>query len=91
MNIIYWLLVGLVAGGIARLVVPGPAKLGCLGTVLLGLVGSLVGGYLGYLLDQQRRRFSPAGLLGSIIGAILVLALFRLLSRRGGYMGRWRW
>ncbi len=92
MNVIWWLLVGLLAGAIARLIIPANRRLGCLGTLVLGLAGSLVGGWIGYILESHPyRRFSPAGLLGSILGALLILGLFRLLGVGGGTSGRRRW
>lgn len=81
MNIIVWLLVGLVAGALARFLVPGRDPMGFLGTLLLGLVGSLIGGFLGQLLFEGRGDFSPAGLVGSIIGAVIALLVWRAMSR----------
>ncbi len=70
------LVVGLIAGAIARLVIPGKQDLSILGTIVLGVVGSLVGGFLGYVLfgkDAGDGFLQPAGLIGSVIGAIIVL------------------
>ena len=77
MNIIWWLIVGLIAGGLARLLVPGRDPMGIVGTLALGLVGSLIGGFLGDLLVSGDSDFSPAGLIGSIIGAIIALLIYR--------------
>ncbi len=77
MNIIWWLIVGLVAGAVARLLVPGRDPMGVPGTLGLGLVGSLVGGLLGYLIEGGEGVFSPAGLHGSIIGAVIALLIYR--------------
>ncbi len=77
MNIIWWLIVGLVAGAVARLLVPGRDPMGVPGTLGLGLVGSLVGGLLGYLIEGGEGVFSPAGLIGSIIGAVIALLIYR--------------
>lgn len=86
MNIIWWLIIGLIAGAIARLLVPGRNPMGIGGTILLGLVGSLVGGFLGSLLESGDPDFSPAGLLGSIVGAVIALLVYRAItSRRGGH------
>ncbi len=82
MNIIWWLLVGLVAGLLARLLVPGQDPLGLGGTLLLGLVGSVIGGFLGNMLTAGDQEFSPAGLLGSIIGAVVALLVFRAVAGR---------
>jgi len=82
MNIIWWLIIGLLAGALARLLVPGRDPMGVLGTLTLGLIGSLIGGFLGYLLEGGEGAFSPAGLIGSIIGAVIALILYRAAVRR---------
>ena len=82
MNLIWWLLVGLIAGAIARLVVPGRDPLGFFGTILLGLVGSVVGGFVADLLTAGNDDFNPAGIIGSILGAIAALLIYRLVMRR---------
>lgn len=87
MNIIVWLLIGLVAGAIARLLVPGRDPIGFLGTMILGLVGSIVGGFLGDVLLGGDEDFSPAGLIGSIIGAVIALLIYRaVVGRRRGVL-----
>lgn len=82
MNVLYWVIVGLIAGALARLVVPGRHPIGLVGTMLLGLIGALVGGFIGGLLKSGRQAFEPAGLLGAILGAILVLLVFEALGKR---------
>lgn len=82
MGIVVWLVVGLIAGAIARLLVPGRDPMGCLGTLALGLAGSLLGGFLGSLVFAGEFDISPAGLIGSIIGAIVVLLGLRATARR---------
>jgi uncharacterized membrane protein YeaQ/YmgE (transglycosylase-associated protein family) len=74
-TIIGWILFGLVAGAIARLLHPGSDAMGWGATILLGIMGSLLGGGLAYLLRLGTRPFEPAGLIFSIIGAIILLAL----------------
>lgn len=79
------LIVGLIAGAIARLVVPGRDPMGILGTILLGIIGSFIGGFLGFALfhnDPQDGFFQPSGLLGSIIGAIIALLIYRVVAER---------
>jgi uncharacterized membrane protein YeaQ/YmgE (transglycosylase-associated protein family) len=75
-NIVWWLLVGLIAGFLARAIVPGRDPMGWVPTLLLGLIGSLIGGFLGDLFTESDA-FSPAGLVGSIIGAIVALLIYR--------------
>ena len=80
------IVIGLIAGALARLVVPGRQDISILMTIVLGIVGSFVGGFLGYLLfhkDAQDGFFQPAGIIGSFIGAVIVLLLWlRLGSHR---------
>ncbi|MBO0816175.1 MAG: GlsB/YeaQ/YmgE family stress response membrane protein [Actinobacteria bacterium] len=86
--IIILILVGLVAGAVARLVVPGRDPMGILGTIVLGVVGSFVGGFIWNLIQFHRlapHRFHTVGIIGSILGAILVLLLLRMTR-----MGRGR-
>lgn len=87
MNVVWWLLIGLVAGFIARAIVPGRDPMGWVGTLVLGLVGSLVGGFLGDLLFESDGDFSPAGLIGSIIGAIIALLIWRAIAGRRALPG----
>ena len=82
MGWIAWILIGLVAGLIARALVPGKDKLSLGGTLVLGLIGSVIGGFLGDMLMEGNQDFSPAGLLGSIVGAIIALLVYRSMSGR---------
>lgn len=78
-------IVGLIAGAIARLVVPGRQAMSILATIVLGVVGSFVGGFLAFLLfhvDPQGGFLQPAGIIGSIIGAILVLVIYLAATGR---------
>jgi uncharacterized membrane protein YeaQ/YmgE (transglycosylase-associated protein family) len=79
-TIIGLIVVGLIAGAIARLVVPGKDPMGVLGTLVLGIVGSFIGGFLGYVIfhkDSQDGFVQPASWFGSIIGAIIALLVYR--------------
>jgi uncharacterized membrane protein YeaQ/YmgE (transglycosylase-associated protein family) len=83
--IISLLVVGLIAGAVARLVVPGRQNISIPMTILLGIIGSFVGGFIGYLLfhkDASSGFFQPAGIIGSIIGAIIVLLIWLRVGGR---------
>jgi uncharacterized membrane protein YeaQ/YmgE (transglycosylase-associated protein family) len=77
--IISLIIIGLVAGSLARLAVPGKQDLTIRGTILLGVIGSFVGGFLGYLLFHHHSGsglIQPSGIIGSVIGSIIVLLLW---------------
>jgi len=80
------ILIGLVAGAVARLLVPGRDPMGIGGTILLGIVGSFIGGFLwnALFVSGDQDGFGPAGLLGSIIGAVIALLVWRAVERRRG-------
>jgi uncharacterized membrane protein YeaQ/YmgE (transglycosylase-associated protein family) len=79
MGIVGWIVAGLVVGALARLLLPGPDPVGCLGTILIGVGGSFVGGLLASLIFEGDLQLRPAGLIGSVIGAMLLLMLRRAL------------
>jgi uncharacterized membrane protein YeaQ/YmgE (transglycosylase-associated protein family) len=83
MGIIGWIVIGLIAGVVARWLMPGPDPMGWLGTIVLGIVGSLVGGTILNLLTGGGLELSPAGILGSILGALLVLFIWRRMRPAG--------
>jgi uncharacterized membrane protein YeaQ/YmgE (transglycosylase-associated protein family) len=82
MDIVVWLIVGIIAGALARLLVPGQDPMGLLGTMLLGLAGSVLGGLVADALIAGDQNFSPAGLIGSILGAVVVLLIYRSVRSR---------
>src|SRR4051812_46591 len=85
--IISIIIIGLIAGAIARLVIPGKQDMSIGMTILLGIVGSFVGGFLGFLIfraDPNGGFLQPAGIIGSIIGAIIVLLIWVAVNRRNG-------
>jgi uncharacterized membrane protein YeaQ/YmgE (transglycosylase-associated protein family) len=85
--IITLLVVGFIVGAIARLLMPGRDPIGILGTIVLGVVGSFVGGFLQNLIDYHSlsvHSFHPVGLIGSIIGAWVLLLLLRLTGLEPG-------
>jgi uncharacterized membrane protein YeaQ/YmgE (transglycosylase-associated protein family) len=90
-GLLLWLLViGIIAGFLARLIVPGRDPMTFWQTVLLGVVGSFVGGLIGHaLFDSGSGWIHPSGVIGSIIGAVILLLVFRAAThRRGGVWGR---
>lgn len=82
MGLIVWLVIGLIAGFVARALVPGADPMGLLGTLVLGLIGSLVGGFLGNLFFGGELDITAAGIIGSIIGAIIALLVYRSMRGR---------
>ena len=84
MGILAFIVIGLLAGLIARAVMPGNQSMGLVATTLLGMVGSLVGGLIGSLFSRDGRIFDlhPTGLIFSVLGALLVLFLMGFSGRR---------
>lgn len=85
--IVVLLIVGFFVGAIARLLMPGRDPIGVLGTIVLGIVGSFVGGFLQNLVQYHSlsvHSFHPVGLIGSIIGAWVLLLLLRLTGLEPG-------
>jgi uncharacterized membrane protein YeaQ/YmgE (transglycosylase-associated protein family) len=84
MNILSWILVGLVAGVIAKLLMPGRDPGGCIITILLGIAGALLGGFLAGLIGFGGiTRFNLYTLIVAVLGSILILVLYRLVFRPG--------
>jgi uncharacterized membrane protein YeaQ/YmgE (transglycosylase-associated protein family) len=84
MNLFTWVLFGLLAGGIAKLIFPGKDPGGCLATIGIGILGALLGGFLGTTVFGwgEVTGFNLPSLGIAILGALLLLAVFRLLSRK---------
>jgi uncharacterized membrane protein YeaQ/YmgE (transglycosylase-associated protein family) len=80
-HLIWYLIVGFLAGLVARAIMPGVDSMGIIATTILGIVGSLVGGFLGGLIwkPQPGAKFHPAGFVFSVIGALLVLFIWNRL------------
>jgi uncharacterized membrane protein YeaQ/YmgE (transglycosylase-associated protein family) len=81
MGILSWVLFGLVVGIIAKLLTPGRDPGGFIVTILLGIAGALLGGFIGRAMGFYGPS-EQAGWLVSILGAIILLVLYRLLARR---------
>ncbi len=84
MKLFHWLwalVVGFVVGLIARALLPGADQMGLIATMVVGILGSFVGGYIGGLIRKpaEGSKFHPAGFFLSIIGAIVVLLLWRVV------------
>jgi uncharacterized membrane protein YeaQ/YmgE (transglycosylase-associated protein family) len=83
MGILLWVVFGVVAGSVAKLVMPGPDRLGIIGTMLLGITGAVLGGFIGTSFGYGTAvGFDLRGLLMAIFGAIGVLFCFRAFSMR---------
>lgn len=79
-GVLGWILFGLVAGVIAKLLMPGKDPGGFIVTILLGIAGALLGGFMGRAMGLYGEG-EPAGMIVSILGAILLLALYRVMTR----------
>lgn len=75
------LVIGIIAGFLARLIVPGRDPMSFWETVALGVVGSFVGGFLASLLFDGELALRGAGILGSVVGAIIALLIYRSVRR----------
>lgn len=86
-TVIVLIIVGLIAGLLARLLLPGRDPIGLLGTIVLGIAGSFVGGFLANMIQYHTfsiHQFHPTGIIGSVIGAFLLLLLLRLSGHEPG-------
>ncbi len=83
MGILLFLVFGLVIGLIARAIMPGEQKMGWVMTALLGVAGSFIGGFLVSLITDQRvMDFHTAGVIGSLVGAVVLLVIGSTVGRR---------
>jgi uncharacterized membrane protein YeaQ/YmgE (transglycosylase-associated protein family) len=81
MHLLYFLLFGLIAGAVARLIVPGRESGGWPTSILIGILGSFVGGFLGRMLGTHAEGEST-GFVMSVFGAIVLLAGYHIIARR---------
>lgn len=83
MSIIAFIIMGIVAGFLARALMPGRQPMGIIGTAVIGMVGSLLGGFVGNLIGGERAfALEAAGFVGSVLGALVVLLLVGASRRR---------
>jgi len=88
--LLYLLVIGVVAGFLARALVPGPDPMSVGATILLGIAGSFIGGFLGWALfgkDLDQGALQASGVIGSVVGAVIALLIYRAVSRRSGRPG----
>ena len=78
MGILSWIIVGLIVGALAKLVMPGRDPGGIIVTIALGIAGALLGGWIGRVLGLYQAQ-EPAGWIMSLVGAIILLFLYRVL------------
>ena len=78
---IVWIIIGGLAGAIAKLLMPGKDPGGCIVTILLGIAGALLAGFIGQSLGLASTT-NGAGFIGAIIGAFVILFIYRLILRR---------
>lgn len=78
---LWWIIIGGIAGAVAKLLMPGKDPGGCLVTILLGIAGAFVAGWLGQAVGWYERG-EGAGFIAAIVGAFIILAIYRLVSNR---------
>jgi uncharacterized membrane protein YeaQ/YmgE (transglycosylase-associated protein family) len=84
MDILLWIVFGLIVGIVAKFVMPGRDPGGMIVTIVLGIVGALLGGWIGRALGMYQAG-QPVGFIMAVIGAVVILAIYRL-----GFTGRHR-
>ena len=84
MGILTWIIFGLIAGAIAKLIMPGNQNMGWLLTIILGIVGAFVGGWIGSMLGWGSvEDFDIKGILLAVVGALIVLWIYGMATKRG--------
>jgi uncharacterized membrane protein YeaQ/YmgE (transglycosylase-associated protein family) len=84
MGIVLWIVLGLVAGSLARFIMPGPDPLGLVGTILLGVGGAVLGGAIGTFTGGAVTGFDFRSLIMAVIGSLVLLICLRSYAMRGG-------
>jgi uncharacterized membrane protein YeaQ/YmgE (transglycosylase-associated protein family) len=87
MSILGWILFGLVVGVVAKFLMPGRDGGGFAVTIVLGILGAIVGGWIGRAVGWYQSG-DPVGLVMAVVGAILLLTLYHMFTRRPGRFGR---
>lgn len=82
LSFLWWLIIGLIAGALARLIMPGRDPMGVLATMVLGIVGSVIGGLVASFIWRTDTGFHPGGLFLSLLGAIFALWIWRMIRSR---------
>jgi len=80
-GVIGWILIGLIAGGIAKLLMPGRDPGGCIVTILIGIAGAVLAGFIGQSVGWYRPG-EGAGFIAAIVGALVILLIYRLIMKR---------
>lgn len=81
MEILVWIVFGLVVGALAKLIMPGRDPGGIIVTILLGIAGAVIGGFIGRTMGFYQEG-EAAGFIMSFLGAVVLLALYRMFTRR---------
>jgi len=76
-----WILIGLIAGAIAKALMPGRDPGGCIVTIVIGIAGAVLAGFLGQAVGWYDAG-EGAGFLAAIVGAVIILFVYRLIARR---------
>ncbi|WP_265587828.1 GlsB/YeaQ/YmgE family stress response membrane protein [Sphingomicrobium arenosum] len=76
-----WIIIGLIAGAIAKLIMPGKDPGGCFVTILLGIAGALLAGFLGTTVGWYEAG-EGAGFIAAIVGALIILAIYRMVLKK---------
>jgi uncharacterized membrane protein YeaQ/YmgE (transglycosylase-associated protein family) len=80
-GILGWIIIGLVAGAIAKMLMPGKDPGGCIITILLGIAGALLAGFIGKSIGWYQEG-EAAGFVAAFVGAFIILVLYRIIMRR---------